>query len=453
MGDEAELPWGRLHGKCLQLSADHVHELRKTEYVLGKDASCDFCYTQDGISRKHAKIVRMDGGASLIDLSSNGTWINHGKCVKGRCYTLTSNDTVHLKWPKDDQQGGEVALRFEIVAADEVVITRSVWADYSQGAQLGVGGFGSVFFGTPRTAAAKLKVGAANGAAVKEMSKPQALHAAMNPANTAALRDEVDVMRRLVHRNIAKVIDVYETDTHLWIVMERANQGDMFTLVTGDVVDRENTMRELFRQVVSAVAYMHGERHCHRDIKLENILLHKVNASAPLTAKLADFGLAVSTTASAGRMRTSVGTPHYRAPEVLDIEPGVRYDEACDVWSLGVLLYVALAKQLPFKDNDAIRTGHFKVPDAVSRETRELISALLVVEPAQRLTADGILIRLGGGTSARGASGGSGSGGSGGSGGESGGGGGGGSSCGGASGSSSGGGAAGSPPAKKKAKR
>ena len=289
-------PWGRLHGKCLQLGADHVHELREAEYLLGKDASCAFRYAQDGISRRHVKIVQMDGGASLIDYSSNGTWINHCKCTKGRCYTLASNDTVHLKWPKDDQQGGEVALRFELVVADEDVIARSAWADYTKGAMLGAGQFGNVFFGTPKTAAAALKVGTASNVAVKEIAKPHALQAAMSKAATVTLLDEVEVMRKLVHRNIAKVIDVYETPELLWIVMERANRGDMFTFVScGDVEDREATMRDLFRQVASAVAYMHAESHCHRDIKCENVLLHKENARSPLTAKLADFGLAVST--------------------------------------------------------------------------------------------------------------------------------------------------------------
>ena len=107
-------------------------------------------------------------------------------------------------------------------------------------------------------------------------------------------------------------------------------------------------------------------------------------------------------------MGTSVGTPMYCAPEVVDVAPGRRYNEACDVWSLGVLLFVALEKQFPFRDRETIRKGCFTftaIPSAVSRETRELISALLVVDPAQRLTADGILIRLGGGTSARSASG------------------------------------------------
>ncbi|OHT06536.1 CAMK family protein kinase [Tritrichomonas foetus] len=145
---------------------------------------------------------------------------------------------------------------------------------------------------------------------------------------------EIALMRVVDHPNILNLIDVLESHRHLCMVLEYAQNGELFDfLVLRRFLPIEMAM-DFFRQIVLAIEYLHFHGICHRDLKPENILLDANNR-----IKIADFGFARWIKSRV--TDTSCGSPHYAAPEVIR---GIPYDGRCaDIWSLGVILYALLA--------------------------------------------------------------------------------------------------------------
>lgn len=127
------------------------------------------------------------------------------------------------------------------------------------------------------------------------------------------------------------------------------------------------------RQLLSAITYCHSKGIVHRDLKPENILIDSVLKDGKITIKVIDFGAALFI-APHGIISETLGTPYYIAPEVL-LE---NYNEKCDVWSIGVILYILLCGSPPFNgttDNDiinAVKKGTFDFkrtfPSSLHRE-------------------------------------------------------------------------------------
>jgi serine/threonine-protein kinase HSL1 (negative regulator of Swe1 kinase) len=143
-----------------------------------------------------------------------------------------------------------------------------------------------------------------------------------------------------------------------------------------------------FRQLISALGYCHSFNICHRDLKPENILV-----SAAGDVKIADFGMAALQQGPDYRLRTSCGSPHYAAPELIKGEP--YRGNLVDIWSMGVILYAMLAGRLPFDAGsssdikpvlDLIKRGKYPMPPEISSEAAHLISKMLRVNPRDRIT-------------------------------------------------------------------
>ncbi|CAG9466399.1 unnamed protein product [Pedinophyceae sp. YPF-701] len=164
--------------------------------------------------------------------------------------------------------------------------------------------------------------------------------------NTA--REVLNHRRLLKHRNIVEFREVFLTPQHLCIAMEYAAGGEIFAQLAKRGRLDERTARALFAQLVAGVRYSHSLGICHRDLKLENVLLSgPLSASAPPAVKICDFGYSKSYVDDS-QPATCVGTPAYIAPEVLQRRP---YDgPLADVWSLGCCLYTMVAGQYPFQD-------------------------------------------------------------------------------------------------------
>lgn len=176
--------------------------------------------------------------------------------------------------------------------------------------------------------------------------------------------------------------------------MEYIENGELFDYITSSRGGRLHEQEALrcFRQILSAVGYCHSFRICHRDLKPENILLTKTGQ-----IKVADFGMAALHQSADHKLQTSCGSPHYAAPELLR---GVAYKgDMVDVWSMGVILYAALAGRLPFDvegthDNQAdlgrlvgkIKKGQYDLAVGLSTEAKSLISKMLQVNPNHRIT-------------------------------------------------------------------
>ena len=212
----------------------------------------------------------------------------------------------------------------------------------------------------------------------------------------ASLEAEVSIMRKIKHRNIIQLHEVYEDALRLHLVMELCTGGELFDRIISLGHYTEPDARALFRSMLEAVVYMHSQGVAHRDLKPDNFLLASEAADAEL--KVIDFGLSkVVGPSESGTMHARVGTAYYIAPEVLKGE----YDVKCDVWSLGVILYILLCGYPPFHgDNNRqifekvrVANYNFDSPEwqSVSNLAKDLIERIFVLDVAMRPSAAELL--------------------------------------------------------------
>ena len=158
--------------------------------------------------------------------------------------------------------------------------------------------------------------------------------------NLNKISREIDIMRRLSHKNIIKLYQVMESDTFIYIITEFAANGEIFDWLVANKKMSEHQAAKTFSQIVNAVNYCHQHRVVHRDLKAENLLL-----DAEGNIKLADFGFS-NYFQPGDPLSTWCGSPPYAAPELFE---GRQYDgPKADIWSLGVILYVLVSGSLPF---------------------------------------------------------------------------------------------------------
>ncbi|KAM6108614.1 testis-specific serine/threonine-protein kinase 3 [Pterocles gutturalis] len=189
---------------------------------------------------------------------------------------------------------------------------------------------------------------------------------------------ELQIATGLDHRNVIRVHEVLESaEGKICLVMELAEDGDIFDYVLREGPLPEPRAKALFHQLVEAVRYCHGCGVAHRDLKCENALLQGH------TLKLTDFGFAKRLPGDGQELSwTFCGSTAYAAPEVLQ---GVQHDSRKgDVWSMGVILYVLLCARLPFDDTDIPKMLHeqqkgVSVPRhlGISKECQSLLKMLL----------------------------------------------------------------------------
>ncbi|CAK9820806.1 Maternal embryonic leucine zipper kinase [Anthophora plagiata] len=197
---------------------------------------------------------------------------------------------------------------------------------------------------------------------------------------------EVEALKTLLHQHICRLYQVIETESHYFMVIEYCSGGELFDHIVEKNRLSERESRKFFRQIVSAVAYLHSLGYAHRDLKPENVLLDKEE-----NLKLIDFGLcAKPKNGIESHLQTSCGSPTYAAPELI---LGRKYlGSEVDIWSMGVLLYALLCGFLPFDDNSIeslyrkILGGKYDEPSWLSSSSRRLIRAMLQIDPKKRIT-------------------------------------------------------------------
>jgi serine/threonine-protein kinase SRK2 len=203
--------------------------------------------------------------------------------------------------------------------------------------------------------------------------------------------------RLLDHENIVRFHEVYITSEHLVVVMELASEGELFGLLKRQGALKEEVARGLFRQLISAIAYCHDNHVVHRDLKLENVLLH-CEAGRPMLLKIADFGFSKHAL-NHSTAHSFKGSVEYIAPEVIVAgwcREGSRYNgKLADIWSCGVILFLLVTGTYPFEDTPtddvssikkAIIAGTYRLPDNVSDECRDLIQRILLKDPQDRIS-------------------------------------------------------------------
>ncbi|KAL5013775.1 hypothetical protein ScPMuIL_008045 [Solemya velum] len=219
-------------------------------------------------------------------------------------------------------------------------------------------------------------------------------------------RREVDLHWRASGcRHIVRVIDVFENhyggQRCLLVIMECMEGGELFSRIQerADSAFTEREAAEIISEVAKAIQHLHSMNIAHRDLKPENLLYSKKSRDGIM--KLTDFGFAKEIN-SFKSLQTPCYTPYYVAPEVLGPE---KYDKSCDMWSLGVIMYILLCGYPPFYSNHGaaispgmkkrIRNGQYEFPNPewnrVSKEAKDLIRGLLKTVPEERLTISEVM--------------------------------------------------------------
>ena len=261
---------------------------------------------------------------------------------------------------------------------------------YTFGKLLNSGKYGHVFEGL------MIEKGKKRSIAVKIID----LEKTSNDYRQKFLPKELSALIELKHKYIIKTFDIKILDNYVYIFMEKALGGDILNMLEEKRFENgipEPRAKKLFKMAAKALTFIHGKGWAHRDIKSENILLFDKKRTV---AKLTDFGFSttcfVPNTHQKLLKDTQCGTPIYGAPEVYKHSP---YDaQKCDVWSMGVVLYVMVNNEMPLTGKDVMKmvvdpkpiTLEFK-NKSLSNDCKDLIQRQLEVDPQKRFTMAQVL--------------------------------------------------------------
>ncbi|XP_034939715.1 ribosomal protein S6 kinase alpha-3 [Chelonus insularis] len=213
--------------------------------------------------------------------------------------------------------------------------------------------------------------------------------------------EEIEILLRYGwHPHIVSLRAVYEDEKRVYLVLELLKGGELFDRLITRNNFTEREAAEVIYTITNVVHYLHENGVVHRDLKPSNIIYAKPGGD-PSTLCICDFGFAKQLRAENGLLMTPCYTANFVAPEVLKRQG---YDAACDIWSLGVLLYIMLSGYTPFPNipgdnaNDILNRigpGYINVDDGIwneiSNEAKELVRKMLHIDPRRRLTTAAIL--------------------------------------------------------------
>jgi len=253
-----------------------------------------------------------------------------------------------------------------------------------------------------------------SGKVVECQRKPQSQGGSARPGDKCALkvlkdspkaRREIELHWKASNcLHIVNIHDVYENTYNgqkcLLVVMEGMMGGELFSRIQEKQAFTEREAAELMKDICIAIKYIHDMGMAHRDLKPENLLYSNKEVTGVI--KLTDFGFAKETQ-DKNTLQTPCYTPYYVAPEVLD--PSRKYDKSCDIWSLGVIMYILLCGFPPFYSNQGlpispgmkrrIKSGAYTFPDPewskVSVDAKELIRGMLNTDVSKRMTIEHVM--------------------------------------------------------------
>jgi calcium-dependent protein kinase len=234
-----------------------------------------------------------------------------------------------------------------------------------------------------------------SGAVLKARSRATGMDCAVKLLSKkrlpAGLREEVNNYLKLDHPHVARLFHVYEEEHRVCLVMELCSGKELYDRLLEKKRFCEQEAKQAVYQMLLAIAYLHKHNMVHCDVKLENFMYESCDKNANL--KLIDFGYA-KTWLDPVPMTRRQGTVFYSAPEMF----AGSYNEKCDIWSLGVVLFMMLSGCPPFpmQDEDAavqrISKGDYQFKEAVwstiSEQAQDFVRCLLTVDVDERLSAD-----------------------------------------------------------------
>ena len=294
-----------------------------------------------------------------------------------RSVTLLRNNNIFLEKIR--------GIEMKIPVIQETFITQKFGHPdkyYKKIKDLGNGSYGSVY------KAKNLIMD--NIVAIKAIEKVEE-----NIVEDTELKNEITILKSLSHPNIVKIYEFFDTTLYYYLVTEYCKKGELFSYITN--VYNERQLSILFYQVFSGLCYLHEKKIIHRDLKLENIMISEtekdiVTAEEYFWIKIIDFGTAKIFHKNK-KEKVIIGSSYYIAPEVLK----QKYNEKCDTWSIGVILYMTLVGVAPFDgktDEDIIKKikiGKYNKKEERfmkhSEEVKDLVNKLLEKNIEKRLSA------------------------------------------------------------------
>ncbi|XP_044773182.1 ribosomal protein S6 kinase alpha-2 isoform X2 [Neomonachus schauinslandi] len=213
--------------------------------------------------------------------------------------------------------------------------------------------------------------------------------------------EEIEILLRYgQHPNIISLKDVYDDGKFVYLVMELMRGGELLDRILRQRYFSEREASDVLCTITKTMDYLHSQGVVHRDLKPSNIL-YMDESGNPESIRICDFGFAKQLRAENGLLMTPCYTANFVAPEVLKRQG---YDAACDIWSLGTLLYTMLAGFTPFANGPddtpeeilaRIGSGKYALSggnwDSISDAAKDVVSKMLHVDPHQRLTAVQVL--------------------------------------------------------------
>ena len=207
---------------------------------------------------------------------------------------------------------------------------------------------------------------------------------------------EIEILKRINHKNIAKLIEVINTQNHILIVQELVNGISLRDYYNREIRNQKGIsehkakiFKKIFKQIFDAMNYLHKNYMAHRDIKLENILMTK-----EYEIKIIDFGFGMYNPEN--KLQSFFcGTPNYMPPEIAFKKPYV--GQKADLWSLGVLVYKMYCADFPFKGKNekelykAIKKGKFVFASYTPDYIKKIIACMIDSDPNKRMSCENVL--------------------------------------------------------------
>lgn len=317
-----------------------------------------------------------------------------GQAALGKCSSLTTDGGKQLvrgnprKSTVHEDDGKEPDLDAFDRSTFAQVKKGAIGEDYEMLEEVGSGSFGVVNRGKER--------GSDNVVAIKTIPIKKV-------SNPKKIKEEFNVIRQLDHPHICKAFECYEDRRNIYLVLELLTGGTLLETLIKQAVFTEVNVADIMRQILRALAYLHEANFIFRDLKTENVMFARpVSGSKDKMEmseiKLIDFGLCCPFEAGS-KIAKAAGTPYSVAPEL--VTSPVQYDQKCDAWSAGVVMYIMLSGKYPFngKSKDELLNCIRKEPvsfkhkvwSKISKDAKTLLAELLRKKAQSRVTVGGAL--------------------------------------------------------------
>jgi len=339
-----------------------------------------------------------------IKKNNDSVLINKSTLIKnignGAQGTINKSKSLMSKLEENKSHKSKVIRKIKTVRGDGVIVDKDIidfqidrgflvpevnqdpYEIYHSIKCLGEGSFGKVF-------KVKHKI-SGEYRAMKVINK---YSTSLSPEEEEEILKEINILKMLDHPNIIKVYEYFNTKRKLFIISELCTGGELFDRITEVKYFTETVAAHIMKQIFSATAFCHANNIIHRDLKPENILIENSEERKKdfFNIKIIDFGTGEINKHK--MLSEKTGTAYYIAPEVINNH----YNEKCDLWSCGVILYILLCGCPPFSaetDEEIfkkIKVGKYNLKGSVwkeiSQDAIDLIAQLLTKNIESRLSA------------------------------------------------------------------